>query len=220
MRMSAVIHPRHPQIKFQRYTMIKSNFPLHQLSREFRALNGFLPTSPFWFLSYESSNHKGDGASIVVNFGNSPGSSHVSRHTKSIWRPSSPHQVSHSALRRETSGLSPTSHSIRRETSGLTRHHSQSEEREISGFAPNSHPSPRRGPWVSPREHIQPWGRSFRTKPFSDYHNTGLLWGFPLSLEPAQHQDIPRSERLSYFNVGGCEWQHISLHANFNNQAQ
>ena len=46
------------------------------------------------------------------------------------WRLSSPYQVSHSTRRRETFGLTLTSHS-----------------------------APRRGPWVSPWVRTQPWGK-------------------------------------------------------------
>ena len=58
-------------------------------------------------------------------------SSHVPRHIKKVMSTdhNSPHRVSHSPSRRETSGLTPTLHTtLRRETSGPT---------------PRSHPTPR-----------------------------------------------------------------------------
>ena len=94
-------------------------------------------------------------------------------------RSSLPHQVWHSTPRRETSGLTPTSHWVRGERDlGLYPEFASNPEERISSLVP---------------EHIQPQGRSFKTKPLPDHNNTSLLWGFLPSLELTQRLDIPRS---------------------------
>jgi len=199
---------------FRLFLLQSYSFPILSVSCSFSSsLALFLLLSfPFSFNAlgayshiWLSSCHTYAWVAVVVNSGNSPGSCHVSRRTKSI---TDGDQARHIKCHIQPQG----------ETSGLTRHHTV--RGEISGLAPTSHPTLRRGSRVSSWQRIQPWGRSFRTKPYSDHHNTGLLWGFTPSLEPTQHQDISRSEQLPYFNGGGYEWQWVSRHANLNNQAQ
>ena len=119
----AVIHPHHPQVKFKRYEMIKSNLSLWQLPESPGQLVEFLPTSSFWFLSHNSSYYKGNGASVVVKFWLifriEPCVPPYQDYHK--WRSNSSYQVTHSSPRRETSGLTSTSRTIpRTETSGPT----------------------------------------------------------------------------------------------------
>ena len=77
-------HPRHPQIKIQRYATIKSNLYLWKFQKSPEQLMKFLPTLPFRFLSHNSSNRKGEGSSIVVDSVYSSWSRHVSRRTKIV----------------------------------------------------------------------------------------------------------------------------------------
>ena len=57
------------------------------------------------------------------------------------WRSSSPHQVSHSTPRRETSGLTPTSHSVRGERSWALPEFASNPEKRTPSLILGAHPT-------------------------------------------------------------------------------
>ena len=116
------------------YDQVKSFLRKSQKSSE--QLMKFLPTSPFWFLSHNSSNRKGEGAYVVVNSDFSLESRVPPHQDCHKWRSRSPYQASHSTPRRERLRALP-------DITLATR-------RETLGLAPSSYSTPRKGPHIFP----------------------------------------------------------------------